>query len=238
MVTYDTNVTLQNVSIRRQGKTILSDLSFQIGGARSTIITGPNGAGKTTLLRLLHGMERTSQGTLSWSQNRDAALRKQALIFQTPAMLRRSVLDNLVYPLRLQKVSQGEAERRASQLAEKLELSPMLSRQARQLSGGEKQRLALARALVVDPALLLLDEPTSNLDGANKRQIETMLEHAMGGGTKIIMSTHDMGQAKRLAEEVIFLHEGSVLEKGDAAQFFKQPKTPQAQAYLRGDILE
>ncbi|MEM9734037.1 MAG: ATP-binding cassette domain-containing protein [Pseudomonadota bacterium] len=233
-----TTITLKNATVRRRGHVILNGISVTLGGAACTIITGPNGAGKTTMLRLLHGMEHLKGGSIDWPGERADALRQQAFIFQTPVLLRRSVLENLIYPLRLRGSSKKEAVFAAKDHLERLDLMALQDHPARQLSGGEKQRLALARALIAEPDLLLLDEPTSNLDGANKRQIETMLQSAMANGTRLIMSTHDMGQAKRLGDQVLFLHKGKVLEKTAAAAFFAKPQTPQAAAYLQGDIVE
>ncbi|MEL6503998.1 MAG: ATP-binding cassette domain-containing protein [Pseudomonadota bacterium] len=233
-----TKIVLDKATVRRRGHTILDGISTTLGETACTIITGPNGAGKTTLLRLLHGMERLRGGTIQWTGERARALRQQAFIFQTPVLLRRSVLDNLIYPLRIGGLGKTEAISQATAYLEQLDLAPLRNHPARQLSGGEKQRLALARAMIAEPRLLLLDEPTSNLDGSNKRHIENMLKTAMAKGTRLIMSTHDMGQAKRLCEEVVFLHQGRVLETTSAARFFTQPATSQAAAYLRGDIVE
>ena len=153
-------------------------------------------------------------------------------------MLRRSVLENLIYPLRIRGVSRSEARDRAERWAQRAGLGSMLDRPATFLSGGEQQKLALTRALIMDPQLVFLDEPSASLDGRATREIENILADTQKTGTRLILSTHDMGQARRLADRVIFMLGGRVHETGPAAPFFEHPQTPEANAFLNGDIVE
>ena len=212
------------------------DLRFEAEG--TTVVIGPNGAGKTSLLRMLHGTARLSGGRISWACGTEEARHHQAFVFQRPIMLRRSVEENLIYPLRIRGIDRAEARERAHQWAQRVGLAGMMDRAAPSLSGGEQQKLALARALITDPKVVFLDEPCASLDGRAMREIEEVLMTARTGGTRLIMSTHDMGQARRLADDVIFLLHGKVHECADAANFFLTPRTQQGRAFLRGDIVE
>lgn len=223
---------------RRKGQRLVGPVDLRIDGAAATVILGPNGSGKTTLLQLLHGTARLSAGAVRWQAEADVARAAQAFVFQRPIMLRRTVLDNLTYPLRMRGTPAREARRQAESWADRVGLTALLPRAATVLSGGEQQKLALARALIVGPEVVFLDEPSASLDGRATREIEAILMDAKANGTRLILSTHDLGQARRLAEEVVFLHAGRVLEAGPAGPFFAEPATPQARAFLKGDIVE
>ncbi|KIC28512.1 ATP-binding cassette domain-containing protein [Leisingera sp. ANG-M6] len=224
--------------VRRRGKVLVGPVDLTLGGQGTSIIIGPNGAGKTTLLKMLHGIVRMNGGSLNWACPLDEAQKHQAFVFQTPVMMRRSVIDNIAYPLRLTGLSRRQARSRAADWAARVGLGEILERQATMLSGGERQKLALARALVREPQVLFLDEPCAALDGRATREIEEILAHAAGSGTRLIMSTHNMGQARRLADEVIFVLQGRIHEFSPAAEFFAGPETAQARAFLNGDIVE
>jgi tungstate transport system ATP-binding protein len=223
---------------RHKGKVLVGPIDLELDGTGTCVVLGPNGAGKTTLLRMLHGIARLHGGTINWACGTQAARNAQAFVFQQPVMLRRSVLDNLVYPLRMRGVPRNEARQKAGEWAARAGLTEMLERQATVLSGGERQKLALARALIGEPALVFLDEPSASLDGRATREIEEILTTSSAAGTRFILSTHDMGQARRLASRVIFLLSGKVHETGPAAEFFAGPATPEARAFLKGDIVE
>lgn len=227
-----------DAQVRRRGKVLVGpiDLTLEAGGV--TIVVGPNGSGKTSLLKMLHGIARLNRGRIDWTCGTEEAQRRQAFVFQTPVMLRRTVLENLIYPLRLLNVPKADARTQAKTWAKRIGLAEAEGRQATVLSGGERQKLALARALIRKPDLLFLDEPCASLDGRAMREIEAILQDAVATGTRIIMSTHDMGQARRLANEVLFILHGKVHEFGPADRFFDQPETPQAQAFLNGDIVD
>ena len=224
--------------IRRRGKRLIGPVDLTLKGEGTTIVIGPNGSGKTTLLRMLHGIERLSAGEMCWVSGLEAARRRQAFVFQTPVMMRRSVLDNIAFPLRLNGVTQREARARAGDWVGRVGLAGKEALPARVLSGGERQKLALARALIRDPEVLFLDEPCASLDGRAVREIEAILQDAVARQTRLVMSTHDMGQARRLATEVIFLLHGRIHEQAPAAAFFDAPETAEAGAFLRGEIVE
>lgn len=214
---------------------ILSGITLTIGAGAPTIILGPNGAGKSVLLRILHGLLAPSEGSIGWGGAE--AARRQAMVFQRPVLLRRSALANVLYPLRLAGLPAPERAARAAQALDLVGLAAMADRPARRLSGGEQQRLALARAAATRPELLFLDEPCASLDPGATRAVEEIVATLAARGTKIVMTTHDLGQARRLAGDVVFLHGGRVLEHAPAATFFASPSCPEAAAFLRGDLL-
>ena len=216
------------------GVAILSDVALTLEAGSPSIIVGPNGAGKSVLLRLLHGLLTPSTGRVLWAG--DAAGR-QAMVFQRPVLLRRSVLANAVYPLKLAGVAAAEREPRARAALEMVGLAALADRPARRLSGGEQQRLALARAAALSPEVLFLDEPCASLDPTATRAVEEIVGTLAARGTKIVMTTHDLGQARRLAGEVLFLNRGRLREQTPAAAFFNQPATPEAAAFLRGELV-
>lgn len=224
--------------VRRGGRDLLGPLDLALEGVGCTVVMGPNGAGKTTLLRALHGLERLTAGTMSWGLPQAQARLQQAFVFQTPVLLRRDVLDNIAYPLRLRGIGRAQARARAADWAARVGLGARALQSAQRLSGGEKQKLAVARALIGEPAIVFLDEPCANLDGASMREIEAILLAAKAAGTKLVMATHQIGQARRLADRVIFLHKGQVITHGDAASLLHDPAHPMLRAYLNGDILE
>lgn len=224
--------------VRRGGRDLLGPLDLALEGAGCTVVMGPNGAGKTTLLRALHGLERLTAGAICYGMPQAQARLQQAFVFQTPVLLRRDVLDNIAYPLRLRGIGRAQARARAADWAARVGLGARALQSAQRLSGGEKQKLAVARALIGEPAIVFLDEPCANLDGASMREIEAILLAAKAAGTKLVMATHQIGQARRLADRVIFLHKGQVVTHGDAASLLHDPAHPMLRAYLNGDILE
>ncbi|MEQ9172906.1 MAG: ATP-binding cassette domain-containing protein [Rhodospirillales bacterium] len=227
----------------------VADLTYQAGGTvlikgidltlnadGVTVIMGPNGAGKSLLLRLMHGLLEPSGGHVTWGGHLldDAIRRRQAMVFQRAVMLRRSVAANIDFVLRLR----GRADpARRREILQHAGLADRADQPARLLSGGEQQRLALARALATEPDVLFMDEPTSNLDPASTLVIEDITKAARDRGTKIIFITHDMGQARRLADDVVFMHRGKVLEHSPAAAFFNQPASAEAGDYMAGKII-
>lgn len=223
---------------RRGGRTLVGPVDLRIDGPGITVVIGPNGAGKTSLLNLLHGTARLAGGRIDWACPIEQARNAQAFVFQRPVMLRRSVIENIAYPLRIRGLPRAEALGRADTAAAQVGLGGMLNRHAPRLSGGEQQKLALARALIIDPDVLFLDEPCASLDGRAMREIEQILMQARASGKRLILSTHDMGQARRLADDVLFLLGGRLHDGGPAADFFTRPETPQARAFLKGDIVE
>ncbi|ABG32434.1 phosphate ABC transporter ATP-binding protein, PhoT family [Roseobacter denitrificans OCh 114] len=228
---------LKDVFVRRRGKRLLGPVSLSLAPGGCTIILGPNGSGKTTLLKVMHGVERISSGRVAWAVPDREARHHQGYVFQTPIMLRRSVGDNLRYPLQLRKTPKALVEAQVRDWAHRIGLQDRMTLPATRLSGGEKQRLALGRALIRRPEVLFLDEPCANLDGPSTRAIEALLQEAQDAGTRVIMTTHNFGQAKRLATDAIFMLDGAVRESGPAQAFFATPQTPELQAFFRGDII-
>jgi tungstate transport system ATP-binding protein len=233
----DLPIALDDVSLRAGATAILDRLSLTIAPGAPTLIVGPNGAGKTTLLRLCMGLDVPSSGRISWGGRVDRAALRRAILFQRPVMLRRSTGANVAYALAQAGIARTQRAERVAALLDRVGLSDLAQRPARRLSGGEQQRLALARALARDPEILLLDEPTANLDPAATRSVEEIVLMAARSGIKIVMASHDLGQVRRLAGEVIFLVRGALCEQGTAAEFFDHPKTPEAAAFLRGDLV-
>lgn len=222
----------------RRGKRLVGPVTMSLDGSGVCVVIGPNGSGKTTLLSLMHGTTRLSSGRVTWACDAEIARHHQAFVFQRPVMLRRTVEENLIYPLRVRGVGRSTAREKAREWARRVALRDMLDRRAMRLSGGEQQKLAIARALITEPALVFLDEPTASLDGRAVREIEAILQDAREAGTRLIMSTHDMGQARRMADDILFLRAGEVHEAASAKAFFSGPKTCAARAFLSGDIVE
>ncbi|MGJ8596228.1 ATP-binding cassette domain-containing protein [Sulfitobacter sp.] len=231
-------LTVRGAETSRRGKVLVGPVDLDLSGVGATVVMGPNGSGKTTLLRLLHGAARLTAGRIDWACGEDHARTRQGFVFQRPVMLRRTVLENLMYPLRMREVSKVDAQTQAEEWAKRIGLETMLGRMATNLSGGEQQKLALARAMITEPQVLFLDEPTAALDGRATREVEALLRAARASGMQLILSTHDLGQAKRLADDIIFMLHGRVLEHDNARDFFDAPKSIQARAFLRGDIVE
>jgi tungstate transport system ATP-binding protein len=221
---------LENVVYAAAGQAIIDGVTLEIGAGPSTIILGANGAGKSVLMRLMHGLLAPSSGSIVW--NAADARRRQAMVFQRPIMLRRSAHANVVYALKLA----GQQASLAKEALEEVGLAHLAQRPARVLSGGEQQRLALARAWALHPEVLFLDEPTANLDPSATREIETIIKAFDAAGTKIVMATHNLGQARRLADEVIYLHRGRVIERAPVDRFFAQPATAEAAAFIKGEL--
>jgi tungstate transport system ATP-binding protein len=208
---------------------IIRPTTLEVGAGPSTIILGANGAGKSVLMRLMHGLLPPSSGAVRWR-----GTGRQAMVFQRPVMLRRSALANVVYALELARAP--DAGRVAMAALEEVGLAHIAHRPARVLSGGEQQRLALARAWALHPEVLFLDEPTASLDPSATREIESVIRAFDAAGTKIVMATHNLGQARRLGDEVIYLHEGRVLERAPVEQFFTKPATAEAAAFIKGEL--
>ena len=228
---------LRAARVERAGKPVAGPIDLIVEGRGLTTIIGPNGAGKTSLLKMLHGLLPLAGGALHWRGAAKGLRAGQGFVFQTPVMLRRTVLENLTYPLRLHGMSRTEAREQAALWLGKVGLAGLAGHPARGLSGGERQKLALARALIRTPELLLLDEPCANLDGAATQAIEEILHAARAEGTRIVMTTHDLGQARRLADDVLFIFRGQIHERGGAEGFFDAPQTAEARAFLKGDIV-
>jgi tungstate transport system ATP-binding protein len=241
---------LISVGLIRDGKRVLKDLNCRIeSGVGSqtvdrpakTFIIGPNGAGKTLFLKLCHGLIQPDAGEVRWhgpAANDGAVIKRhQAMVFQRPVLLRRTAWKNIDFVLKIRGVARAERADRCADLLEKIGLGRHASTQAQALSFGEQQRLALARALALDSEILFLDEPTASLDPASAHLVEDLIEQAVTSGKKIVMSSHDLGQAKRLADEIIFIHRGRIKERAAAPAFFNGPENDLARDFLEGKLL-
>jgi tungstate transport system ATP-binding protein len=229
---------LKDVSFAIAGKRLIKDVTCDFAPGLCTVIIGPNGAGKSLLLRLCHGLLSPTEGAVMWEGARGRDPRPyQAMVFQRPVMLRRSVRANVDYALSLRGLPKAERREIVRDALEWTGLSHLAESPARVLSGGEQQRLALARVWALDPEVLFLDEPTASLDPAATHSIEELIAAIHAAGTRIIMTTHDLGQARRMADEVVFMHRGRVREKSLAAAFFAKPEDELAQAFVRGELL-
>lgn len=221
------------------GKTeLLKRVDLTLNDARRTMILGANGSGKSLLLRMLHGLIAPQSGSLMWrgAPYTKSARAEQAMVFQRPVMLRRSVSANLKFALAARGIGGSERRRRIDEALELARLEDKASRPARLLSGGEQQRLAIARAVVMQPRLLLLDEPTASLDPASTALIEELIITAHNRGMGVIMVSHDKGQAMRLAEDIVFMHAGEIVERGLSTRLLSAPKSAAAQAWMSGAL--
>jgi tungstate transport system ATP-binding protein len=226
---------LKQVCYASRGQTIIDRVSLAIDGKVRTVILGPNGAGKSVLMRLMHGLVRPSSGNIHWCGRADRPA-AQAMVFQRPVMLRTSAVKNVIYGLKLAGVARGERERLARTALARVGLAHLAERPARVLSGGEQQRLALARAWALAPQILFLDEPTASLDPGAAREVEQVIGEIAASGCKIVMTTHNLGQARRLADEIIFLHAGRVVEYSPASLFFRLPRSTEAASFINGEL--
>jgi tungstate transport system ATP-binding protein len=216
---------------------ILKPLTLAIDAGPSTIILGANGAGKSVLMRLMHGLLEPSAGRVAWRERDPQRVRRaQAMVFQRPVLLRRSALDNVLYALELADAPGAERRSLALEALDSVGLAHVAQRPARTLSGGEQQRVALARAWALHPEVLFLDEPTANLDPGAAREIENVIRAFDAAGTKIVMATHNLGQARRVGDEVLFIHEGRLAERAPVAKFFAQPASAEAAAFIKGEV--
>lgn len=230
-------VVLDSVCVTFEGTPILRDVSLRIEAGAPTVFIGPNGSGKTTLLRAAMGLVRPSSGLITRGGLAEAPPTRRALVFQRPVMLRRSVAENLRFALATAGVPRRARAQRVTELLSLVGLVGLGDRPAPRLSGGERQRLALARALARDPVVLFLDEPTASLDPAATQAIEELIRAVSARGVKVVMTTHDLGEAERLAGEVVLLHRGTVVESGPAHKILTQPETEEAKRFITGKLL-
>jgi len=233
----DLPLVLSDVSLDAGDVRILRHLNLTITRGAPTLVVGPNGSGKTSLLRLCMGLAKPSAGSITWGGCAESGPVRRAIVLQRPVMVRRSVGANVAYALAQAGTPRKVRNDRAANLLARVGLSDLAGRPARRLSGGEQQRLALARALARSPEILLLDEPTANLDPAATRAVEDIVLSAAESGIKIVMTSHDLGQVRRLAGDVIFLVRGALCERKLVIDFLENPSTPEGFAFLRGDLV-
>lgn len=233
----DLPILFAGVDIRRGTTVLLRNLSFTISAGPPTVLIGPNGSGKSTLLRAAMGLLEPTSGGITWGGRTVPSPTGRAIVFQRPVMLRRSCAGNLEYALAAAGVIGADRKSRLAELLRIVGLEALADRPARRLSGGEQQRLALARALSRNPAVLFLDEPTASLDPAATKAIEDLVRAVSKTGVKVVMATHDLGEARRLAGEVLLLHRGELVESHPAQKFFADPCTDAAKRFIAGELL-
>jgi tungstate transport system ATP-binding protein len=228
---------LDEVRFEVGSRRIIQGISMTLKAGPPTVILGPNGAGKSVLLRLCHGLLVPTSGTVRWyCPEIPGAPRRQAMVFQRPVLLRRTVLQNVTYALKLAGMRRAWREQCALEALARVGLESLADHAARVLSGGEQQRLALARVWALRPEVLFLDEPTASLDPGATHEIERIITALHEAGTKIVLVTHNLGQAHRLADEILFLHQGELAERASADRFFKHPTSPEAASFLEGEL--
>jgi len=233
----DLPLAFEDVTLLARDVVIVRDLALTIVAGAPTVLVGPNGSGKSSLIRLAMGLVTPTFGRVTWGGRAESDGRRRAMMFQRPVMLRRSAAGNLDYALGAAGLGRDTRASRVDELLAEVGLLHVADRPARRLSGGEQQRLALARALARDPQILFLDEPTASLDPAATKAVEDIIRSVAQTGVKVVMATHDLGQARRLAGEIVFMLRGTVHECAGAERFFTAPATPEAAAFVRGDLV-
>jgi len=240
MMTYALQI--QNLRKSYQGSEVLSGCTLDLEAGKVHALLGPNGAGKTTLLRILDLLEEPTEGSVRFNgfkeeaRNRNIIRREITMVFQRPALFKTTVYGNVAYGLKLRQAPGEEIRQRVGEALNLVGMSDSAGREAHTLSAGEAQRVALARALAVRPRILFLDEPTANLDPYNSRKVEeTILEIKSQGRTTILLATHNLFQAQRISDRVVFLYAGKVVENADTRTFFEHPKEDLSRQFIRGE---
>jgi tungstate transport system ATP-binding protein len=233
----DLPLTFEQAGIVTRGVTILDRVTLSIAAGPPTVLVGPNGSGKTTILRAAMGLVSLSSGRMTWGSRETVAHPRRAIVSQRPIMLRRTAAANVRYALAAAHLPRTTHHDRAAELLRLVGLEQMAHRPARRLSGGEQQRLALARALARDPSVLFLDEPTASLDPYATKAIEDIIHTVSARGVKVVIATHDLGQAKRLGGNIVLLHRGRLVENAPATEFFAKPRTEEARKFVAGELL-
>lgn len=237
-------IMLHGVTRRVGQKTILKGIDLEVNAGETLAVLGPNGAGKTSLLRIIDLLDRPNKGSVfiegkdAWSGDRLEIQRSMAMVFQKPVPFSMSVYDNIAYGMRLRRINRGSIDEAVSTALRLLDMEGKERQRARSLSGGEAQRLAFARAYVLKPKLLLLDEPTANLDPANAGTMERAIRDINRRyGTTIILVTHSMYQARRLAGKSAFMMDGELVELKPTSELFEKPEDPRTAMFVRGEIV-
>jgi tungstate transport system ATP-binding protein len=233
----DLPIVFENVSVSANAVMMLNAVDVVFAAGAPTVLIGPNGSGKTTVLRVAMGLLAPTRGRVTWGGRGLGSWARRAFVFQHPTVFRRTAAGNIRYALAAAGVGRARREARLQELLTLVGLADMGERPALRLSGGERQRLALARALARDPTVLFMDEPTSSLDPAATKALEDVIHAIIARGIKIVMATHDLGEARRVGGEVVLLQKGRVIEAGEASAFFKRPRTVEGERFLAGDLL-
>lgn len=227
---------LRSLHYRPNGHPVLQGVDLELSGEGISVVLGPNGAGKSVLLRMMCGLLQPSMGSICWGERVEPPGQGVAMVFQQPMMLRDTVLANAALALRATNVTRRERLARASAMLDRIGLAERARASARHLSGGERQRLALGRAWLTHPRLLLLDEPTASLDPSGVEAVERIIRQIRTEGTKVVMTTHNLGQATRLADDVVFLSAGQVREHAPVQRFFARPASDEARRFIKGEL--
>jgi len=233
------NLQLINISKNYRNVEALKSMSLTLQGGKIIVLLGVNGAGKTTLMRIMAGLENADSGELLFNnQNIDCnALRQvSTLVFQKSAMFSTNVYSNLAYGLRLRKVPEDEVKKKVAAALQAVKLGGFEKRRAKKTSGGEQQRLALARAFLLESQVLLLDEPTANLDPNSAAIIEKAIVSRKSSGRIIVMATHNLSQARRIADEIVHIYNGAIVEVADPTSFFESPKSEISRKFVNGEL--
>lgn len=230
-------ITFVDVAVHAGSTRLLERISLSISAGAPTVVIGPNGAGKTTLLRTAMGLLAPARGRITWASQPAAPVEAMGIVFQRPIMLRRSCAGNIRYALAAAGMPEASYKARTAELLALVGLERLGARPARRLSGGEQQRLALARALARRPRVLFLDEPTSSLDPAATQEIEGLVRMISAQGVKIVMTTHDLGEARRVAGDIVLLNKGVVIEQAPCDAFFSGPQSVEGRRFIEGELL-
>ncbi|HTY98661.1 MAG TPA: ATP-binding cassette domain-containing protein [Rhodocyclaceae bacterium] len=228
-------IRLQNASFVPDGRPVLTGIDLEFGGDGITVVLGPNGAGKTILLRMIAGLQAPHDGSISWN-GAGSPPPGISMVFQHPVLLRTSVFANGALGLRPLGLPGDEVRRRTRHVLSRVGLSDRAADSARLLSGGERQRLALARAWATAPRLLLLDEPTAALDPTATEAVEQIVREMRSEGVRIIMTTHNLGQAMRIADDIVFVAGGGIRERASATRFFARPESAEAKLFIQKEL--
>lgn len=233
----DLPLMLEDVSLLAREVTILDHVSLNFAAGAPTMLVGPNGSGKSSLMRVAMGLVPPTRGRVTYGGRADVPPTRRAVVFQRPVMLRRSASGNLRYALAAAGMKRAERDAAAQELLDRVGLGALSDRPARRMSGGEQQRLAIARALAKEPEILFLDEPTASLDPAATKATEDIIAGIAARGIKIVMATHDLGEARRLGGEIVLMNRGRIVEVADTQAFFTSPKADSARRFVAGELL-
>lgn len=232
------DIRFENLKKSYDGKVVLDLAEGVIKKGKRTAIIGPNGAGKSTFVKLISGIEKADQGTIWYGEETDFPQKDITLVFQKPYLLSTTVEKNIAYPMKLRGYDDETIEKRVAELTEELNLTEFRKTKAWKLSGGETQKVALARALAFKPKLLILDEPTANIDPVTTAEIEQMLIRiGEKQETTILLITHNLAQAKRTCEEVMMFYGGNLIESGECSKILTQPEHEETDRFIRGELL-
>ncbi len=227
---------LKKITYKLNNNLILNNISLEIEKGKPKIILGSNGAGKTTLMRMCHGLIQPSSGQIQWQGNiNQNKFRNQSMVFQRPIMLKRSVKKNLEYVLKIHNTPRNKILTLIDEILDLVNLKNQLNFPAYSLSNGEQQKLAIARSWLLKPEVLFLDEPTASLDPSSTQSLEEIIKTIVNSGSQIIMSTHNLAQAKRIEGEIIFLSKGEIIKHSSNEIFFKESKNKEIMSFLNNE---